>query len=71
MMEIYPDPETLTAAARLFAEQAQGAVEALGRFSVALSGGSTRRLTYELPATDSRSSSKSQSVVCFSFRCAR
>lgn len=51
MIEIYPDLETLSAAAaQLFAEQAERAVEAQGRFSVALSGGSTPRPAYELLA---------------------
>ena len=51
MIEIYPDLETLSAAAaQLFAEQAERAVEAHGRFSVAFSGGSTPRHAYELLA---------------------
>ena len=51
MMEIYPDLATLSdAAAQFFADQAERAVAARGRFSVALSGGSTPRRTYELLA---------------------
>ena len=51
MIEIYSDLETLSAAAaQLFAEQAERAVAARGRFSVALAGGSTPRRTYELLA---------------------
>jgi 6-phosphogluconolactonase len=49
MIEVYPDFESLSqAAAALFADRAQLAVAARGRFSVALSGGNTPRRTYEL-----------------------
>ena len=41
MTEIYPAPETLSAAAQTFAEQAERAVEAQGRFSVAISAEAT------------------------------
>lgn len=48
-LTVYPDLEALShAAAELFIEQACQAVENHGRFSVALSGGSTPRRTYEL-----------------------
>lgn len=51
MISIYPDYETLSqAAARLFLERAIRASEAGTYFSVALSGGSTPRRTYELLA---------------------
>jgi 6-phosphogluconolactonase len=51
MMRIYPNLESLSdAAAQLFAEQAKRAIDARGRFSVALSGGSTPSRTYELLA---------------------
>jgi 6-phosphogluconolactonase len=54
MIEIYPDLETLSAAAaQLFAEQAERAAAVRGRFSVALSGGSTPQRTYELLAQPS------------------
>jgi 6-phosphogluconolactonase len=50
-LHIYPNLETLSqAAAELFVERARQAVNAHGRFSVALSGGSTPRRTYELLA---------------------
>ena len=49
VLRVYPDPESLSrAAAELFLELAEAAVAARGRFSVALSGGSTPRRTYEL-----------------------
>jgi 6-phosphogluconolactonase len=49
VIKVYPDLESLSqAAAALFADRAQSAVAARGRFSVALSGGSTPRRTYEL-----------------------
>ncbi len=51
MIEIFPDLHTLSdAAARLFVNQARRAIEARGRFSVALAGGSTPSHTYELLA---------------------
>ena len=51
MIEVYPDLESLSrAAAALLVEQANLAVAARGRFSVALSGGATPRRTYELLA---------------------
>jgi len=51
MIEVYPDPESLSrAAAALLVEQANLAVAARGRFSVALAGGATPRRTYELLA---------------------
>jgi 6-phosphogluconolactonase len=51
MIEVYPDLESLSrAAAALLVQQADLAVAARGRFSVALSGGTTPRRTYELLA---------------------
>lgn len=51
MISVYPDYEALSqAAANLFLEQAMRASEAGTYFSVALSGGSTPRRTYELLA---------------------
>jgi 6-phosphogluconolactonase len=51
MIWIYDDLESLShAAAGLFVQQARQAVQAHGRFSVALSGGHTPRRTYELLA---------------------
>ena len=51
MIQVYPDPESLSrAAAALLVTQANLAVAARGRFSVALSGGTTPRRTYELLA---------------------
>jgi 6-phosphogluconolactonase len=51
MIQVYPDLESLSrAAAALLVEQANLAVAARGRFSVALSGGGTPRRTYELLA---------------------
>jgi len=51
MIKVYPDLESLSrAAATLVVEQANLAVAARGRFSVALSGGNTPRRTYELLA---------------------
>jgi len=51
MIEVYPDLEPLSrAAAALLVKQANLAVAARGRFSVALSGGATPRRTYELLA---------------------
>lgn len=50
-LHVYPDLETLSqAAAALLATRAQEAVKERGRFSVALSGGSTPRRTYQLLA---------------------
>ncbi len=51
MIQVYPDLESLSrAAAALLVDQANLAVAARGRFSVALSGGATPRRTYELLA---------------------
>ena len=51
MIEVYPDLESLSrAAAALLVRQANLAVAARGRFSVALAGGATPRRTYELLA---------------------
>jgi 6-phosphogluconolactonase len=51
MIWIYADLESLShAAAGIFVQQARQAVQAHGRFSVALSGGHTPRRTYELLA---------------------
>jgi 6-phosphogluconolactonase len=51
MIKVYPDLEALSqAAASLVVEQANRAVAARGRFSVALSGGTTPRRAYELLA---------------------
>jgi 6-phosphogluconolactonase len=51
MIDVYPDLESLSrAAAALLVKQANLAVAARGRFSVALSGGATPRRTYELLA---------------------
>jgi 6-phosphogluconolactonase len=51
VIRIYADLETLSqAAAELFAQQAKAAIEARGRFSVALAGGKTPQKTYELLA---------------------
>jgi len=52
-VRVYPDSEQLTrAAAHLFVDLAQKAIEAQGQFSVALSGGSTPEALYALLATD-------------------
>jgi 6-phosphogluconolactonase len=52
MMQTFADLEALSrGAADLFAEKAREAAQARGRFSVALSGGSTPKRTYELLAT--------------------
>ena len=52
MIAVYPDLESLSrAAAALLVTQANLAVAARGRFSVALAGGATPRRTYELLAT--------------------
>lgn len=51
MIRVCPDLEALSlAAAELFVAEAQQAVEARGRFVVALAGGSTPHRTYELLA---------------------
>jgi 6-phosphogluconolactonase len=51
ILETFPDLESLSqAAAGLFARLAADAVNTRGRFSVALSGGSTPRRTYEILA---------------------
>lgn len=51
MLTVYPDSESLSrAAAALFVERARAAVEARGRFVVALAGGSTPERTYRLLA---------------------
>jgi 6-phosphogluconolactonase len=51
MIWLYDDYEALSsAAAGLFVQQARQAIEARGRFSVALAGGHTPRRTYELLA---------------------
>ncbi len=51
MIRVYPDLESLSrAAAALLVTQANLAVAARGRFSVALAGGATPRRTYELLA---------------------
>jgi 6-phosphogluconolactonase len=51
MIRVYPDLESLSrAAAALIVTQANLAVAARGRFSVALAGGATPRRTYELLA---------------------
>jgi 6-phosphogluconolactonase len=51
VIQVYPDLESLSrAAADLLVRQANLAVAARGRFSVALSGGATPRRTYELLA---------------------
>ncbi|MDA8430335.1 MAG: 6-phosphogluconolactonase [Geobacteraceae bacterium] len=53
MIKIYPDTEALgLAAAELFAAEARQAVQARGRFTVALSGGSTPRRAYQLLANE-------------------
>ncbi len=50
-VEVFVDLEALSqAAAKLFATTAKNAVEANGRFTVALSGGGTPRRTYQLLA---------------------
>ncbi|HKK46432.1 MAG TPA: 6-phosphogluconolactonase [Balneolaceae bacterium] len=52
-IEIYPDPETLSKhAAHLFADTACEAVDKWGRFTVALSGGSSPEQTYKLLASE-------------------
>ena len=50
---VYETPEGLAeAAARDFAARAREAIDALGRFAVALAGGSTPKATYEVLARD-------------------
>jgi len=50
---VYETPEELAeAAARDFAARAREAIDALGRFAVALAGGSTPKATYEVLARD-------------------
>lgn len=52
MIQTFTDLEALSrGAADLFVQQSRHAVQARGRFSVALSGGSTPKRTYELLAT--------------------
>jgi 6-phosphogluconolactonase len=51
MIRVYADHESLSrGAAEFFVAQAEAAIEARGRFSVALSGGSTPQRAYELLA---------------------
>lgn len=53
MIQIHSDLESLSrAAAELFVKQARQAVQARGRFSVALSGGHTPERTYQLLAQE-------------------
>jgi 6-phosphogluconolactonase len=53
MMRTLPDLESLSqAAAEFIMEQSKKAIEARGRFSLLLSGGSTPRRTYELLASE-------------------
>jgi len=50
-IQVFPDPQALSqAAAELFVHVARDAVAATGRFSVALSGGGSPRLTYRMLA---------------------
>jgi len=57
-IQIYPNPEALSeTAARLFGDAARKAVDKWGRFTVALSGGSSPERTYELLASDPLKSS--------------
>ena len=67
MMQIYENLEQLSqAAAELFIERANQAIDARGRFSVSLSGGHTPRRMYELLATpDYRSRLPWQNVHVF------
>jgi 6-phosphogluconolactonase len=49
MIKVCADPEALSvAAAEVFVAEARKAVDARGRFTVALAGGDTPRMTYEL-----------------------
>jgi 6-phosphogluconolactonase len=51
MIQVYPDPESLSrAAAEMFAQKAAQAMQAQGRFSVGLSGGHTPKRAYEMLA---------------------
>jgi 6-phosphogluconolactonase len=51
-IQVYPNPEALTrAAATEFVRQANQAIQTRGRFSIALSGGSTPKSLYALLAT--------------------
>ena len=51
-LQVYEDPQQLAeAAARDFAARAEAATSALGRFTVALAGGSTPKATYEALAS--------------------
>jgi 6-phosphogluconolactonase len=59
--------EVARAAAQRFVELARGAVEAAGRFSVALAGGSTPKRTYQLLASDEFKSQVEWSKVHFFF----
>jgi len=53
IISVYDDPEALSrAAAELFSAEARSAVQARGRFAVALSGGGTPRRAYEHLAQD-------------------
>jgi 6-phosphogluconolactonase len=50
-VDVFPDPAVVArAAAEVFVEEAAAAIDATGRFAVALSGGSTPRGTYRLLA---------------------
>src|SRR5438270_4831781 len=51
-VRVYADPEAVAhAAAELFVDAAEKSIRERGRFSVALSGGSTPKRTFELLAT--------------------
>ncbi|MGK0673104.1 MAG: 6-phosphogluconolactonase [Halothiobacillaceae bacterium] len=51
-LHVHPDPSAVASAvARRWAELAEAAIEAHGRFTVALSGGRTPRILYELLAS--------------------
>jgi 6-phosphogluconolactonase len=53
-IQVFTNPETLTqAAATEFVRQAERAIQARGRFTIALSGGSTPKSLYALLATQS------------------
>lgn len=52
-VEVYDDAQSLAeAATRLFADEARRAIEQTGRFAVALAGGSTPKITYEMLARE-------------------
>src|SRR5262249_34324787 len=52
-IRVYPDPaEVARAAARLFVDYAWQSIARNGQFSVALSGGSTPRMLFELLASE-------------------